>query len=589
MKTKHILLFLFFCISCLCGAQTIDSSSICKADFYYYPDNRINLFAPGIALQFKDNSTGSVVSWEWHFSNSIDSVSTEQNPLHIYNYYVYSGPGMNNNSGMMPPIFIPNVTLRIKTSDGCISVITKQIYFNNDTMVPPPDKCYVYFNAYRSDSLLAVPESISYVFKTEAPANVIKWHWDFGDSTTSVEMNPVHIYPFQNAYYKVCVSIITSDSCINSYCSYVYVGKKDTTIVPECNASFTYQNLDSNPNYWYFKDNSTGNPTSWFWDFGDGTVSNEQTPVHVFRKDTIPDSLGYFHIVHSNGIFKVCLTTISGNICKSMYCDYINTNHSIDSSLINPCGYLINLVSSNILGSGSCKAKATASLIDSLGNPVPSSSYFWSNGSTSQSADNLCPNAPYYLVITSENGCKTAGSFAIMDYTKPYNIYGYWTVSGSGSAYNFNYALPDNTYTCSWVFNDSTVKTGSNVSYNFASPDSNNFVTVIVKNSSGNSVYSEKILLGQNAATGIKDKKAALLRVYPNPVQDELFVSMSNANDGVITMEVFDAVGRLMTKEQVAASGSTELRLNTSMLPAGFYILSISSKDTRLGSARFTK
>ncbi len=34
-----------------------------------------------------------------------------------------------------------------------------------------------------------------------------------------------------------------------------------------------------------FKDNSYGRITSWHWDFGDGTTSNEQNPVHTYQRD----------------------------------------------------------------------------------------------------------------------------------------------------------------------------------------------------------------------------------------------------------------------------------------------------------------
>jgi hypothetical protein len=175
-----------------------------------------------------------------------------------------------------------------------------------------------------------------------------------------------------------------------------------------------------------------------------------------------------------------------------------------------------------------------------------------------------------------------------MDYTRPYNLYGYWTVNGSGSEYNFNYALPGNTFTCTWVFSDGTIKQGDKVWYNFTGPDSRS-VTVIVKDSTGNAVYSEKINLGQNGATGMRERKTEILKVYPNPVQDELRISLTNVYNSILTIEVYDAVGRIQTKELVNASQTTELRLNTSELPSGFYILSLLFKGHRLGIAKFTK
>jgi len=34
-----------------------------------------------------------------------------------------------------------------------------------------------------------------------------------------------------------------------------------------------------------FTDESTGTITSWAWDFGDGSTSNEQNPAHVYQKN----------------------------------------------------------------------------------------------------------------------------------------------------------------------------------------------------------------------------------------------------------------------------------------------------------------
>ncbi len=47
----------------------------------------------------------------------------------------------------------------------------------------------------------------------------------------------------------------------------------------------------------YFKDNSFNNPTSWHWDFGDGTTSTEQNPVHYYKTK----ALFSVRLIASNG------------------------------------------------------------------------------------------------------------------------------------------------------------------------------------------------------------------------------------------------------------------------------------------------
>ncbi len=73
-----------------------------------------------------------------------------------------------------------------------------------------------------------------------------------------------------------------------------------------CMAMYSYY-FEDNFLEAHFEDLSFGNPTAWSWDFGDGTTSTEQNPVHIYA-DT--------------GIYEVTLN-ISGDSCSSSYTDWV--------------------------------------------------------------------------------------------------------------------------------------------------------------------------------------------------------------------------------------------------------------------------
>jgi uncharacterized membrane protein len=49
-------------------------------------------------------------------------------------------------------------------------------------------------------------------------------------------------------------------------------------------ADWSFKILDRQRRAVAFQDESTGNITSWKWDFGDGTTSDERYPTHTYEK-----------------------------------------------------------------------------------------------------------------------------------------------------------------------------------------------------------------------------------------------------------------------------------------------------------------
>ena len=118
--------------------------------------------------------------------------------------------------------------------------------------------------------------------------------------TANQNYNQLWVYPFATfnpnggPQYELEVDMI-SDSCAR-------------TTAP-CNFTPSFGKSGCNPIQ--FTDASTGSGTSvaWFWDFGDGTFSNEQNPLHSFS---------------AIGNYQTCLTVIrraqDGSTCCDQYC-----------------------------------------------------------------------------------------------------------------------------------------------------------------------------------------------------------------------------------------------------------------------------
>ncbi|WP_292546836.1 PKD domain-containing protein [Methanoregula sp.] len=103
------------------------------------------------------------------------------------------------------------------------------------------------------------------------------WHWDFGDGTTSTEQNPSHIYN-AGGTYTVNLTITSGSGGINTLVKTKYISAYSPPT-----AAFTSNTVaGKSPLSVTFTDQSTGAPTSWLWDFGDGTTSTSQNPTHPY-------------------------------------------------------------------------------------------------------------------------------------------------------------------------------------------------------------------------------------------------------------------------------------------------------------------
>jgi PKD repeat protein len=108
-------------------------------------------------------------------------------------------------------------------------------------------------------------------------APIISHEWTFGDGTISSENNPSNIYTVPGTYSVTLTE--TRNFISDTITKTAFIVVTDSVL----NADFT-----GSPRAGYltlpvqFVDQSTGSPTTWYWDFGDGGFSTDQNPSHQY-------------------------------------------------------------------------------------------------------------------------------------------------------------------------------------------------------------------------------------------------------------------------------------------------------------------
>lgn len=310
--------------ACLTGYNVYGETTVCQtivavnepvADFTYIGD-------PEVA--FIDLSTGSPDTWFWNFGDGFNS--TESDPVHTFTtngtfnvcltvenlagsdtycenviidsyvaptaYWIYSGD---------PTVTFTDLSIGSPTSwswdfdDGFTSTIPSPVhtYTENGTYyvcltvsngVGSNTSCQnILIDSYLSpvvDFTFTGDPTVTFTdLSTNAP---FAWDWDFGDGGSSTLQNPVHTFP-TNGSYDVCLTA-TNATGSSTDCQVVVI---NGYLAPVAAFDFSGDPVVS------FTDLSSGAPTSWFWDFDDGSFSTSENPSHTFIE---------------TGIYNVCLT-----------------------------------------------------------------------------------------------------------------------------------------------------------------------------------------------------------------------------------------------------------------------------------------
>lgn len=345
--------------------------------------------------QFTDQSTGGATSWAWDFGDG--NTSTLQNPTHTYAQ-------------------VGTYTVCLITSSLCGADTSCQ---SVTISCPVPQAIFT-----NSNSGLAV------TFTDQSINTPTTWAWDFGDGNTSALSSPSHTYALPGTY-TVCLTV--SGACgSDTTC---------TNLIVSCPAPVAAFGSSVNQLNVQFTDQSTTNPTSWFWDFGDGNTSTSQSPSHSYSQ---------------SGTYTVCLVASSlcgsDTLCQNItaLCPVPGTNFTSNSSGL------------------------TVQFIDLTSNAPASWAWDFGDGnsSTQQNPTHSYAQVGSYVVcLTTTNSCGSDTNCVVVNVSCP-APQAFFSSSSNNLTASFNDLSSNSPTNWAWSFGDGNFSTMQNPSHSYSNPGS---------------------------------------------------------------------------------------------------------------------
>ena len=195
----------------------------------------------GLTVLFTDTSSGTPTSWEWDFGDG-SATDRRQHPR-----YVYASAGTYT------------VRLTVRNTSGATASASAFVSVGG--------------NAPQADFKFEVA-GLRVNFTDASTGSPTSWRWSFGDSKPEETVqNPTHAYDAAGTYNVTLT--VSNLGGTTSKSQFVTVSLGDR---PAAAFKFEVSGLQV-----VFTDQSTGSPTSWDWDFGDGSAHDtSQNTSHVY-------------------------------------------------------------------------------------------------------------------------------------------------------------------------------------------------------------------------------------------------------------------------------------------------------------------
>ena len=376
------------------------SYNVC-ADFDY------SLSACSGIVNFTDNSINNPTSWMWNFGDG--SASTQQNPNHTYTstgtynvqLIVCNALGCDT---AIHSITLTNINGPVsasctpQTNDPGYGMGIVKVTFNTINNTTGTDDGY---QDYTCTDYTTVTVGETYTLNVQTGyyeyENVRAWI-DYNNNG-SFQTSEMILNSYSNNYHSGSVTIpgtavvntplrmrIGSDYYYESSpepCTNVEYGQfEDYTVIIQSNtlppvALFTNNILDECQGVIHFIDQSNNTPTSWLWNFGDGTTSSYQNPYYIYLSAgvytvtlTVTNPYGsdsYTTTIIINSLNPQIV--VSGNcyVDSTIYFTALNTTGAISWQWDFGDGYSANIQSPSHIYTGTGEYTVSLTVINDIG------------------------------------------------------------------------------------------------------------------------------------------------------------------------------------------------------------------------------
>jgi PKD repeat protein len=357
----------------------------------------------------------------------------------------------------------------------------------------------------------------------------ISWSWSFGDGNTSTLQNPTHTYAAAGSY-SVCLT--ATNACgINVSCQTV------TVCQPPAAAFSNTANLLQLS----FTDASTGVPTSWSWDFGDGGTSTSQNPTHTYA---------------APGTYNVCLTAT--NACStSTRCQNVTV----------VCPAPVAGFSTIVLG---FQANFT---VQSTSTGTPTYLWDFGDGGTSvlfNPSHTYAVGGLYNVCLTMTTECGTdtyCDTISVACPTPGTNF----SFAGNLASMAFTDLSSNSPNAWAWDFGDGGTSTLQNPTHTYAVIGLFN-VCLTATNDCGASTTCNDVDVISSVEDALEWSEVG---IFPNPTRDRFTVAGTTAKPGALLIEVTDLYGRQLIHHTAQAGSNFSEEIAVDGLAASVYIVKV--------------